>query len=119
LAAQGPDNRKWPWGNTFDPNNCNTTDTHTVPVRSFPEGRSPYGCYNMSGNVWEWTESCRDDGHTRFVMIRGGSYFNAQGSIWYVKGGAQPCGYHEKFVRVWPGLDRCSTIGFRCVIDAE
>ncbi len=119
LAAQGPDNRKWPWGDTFDPNNCNTTGTHTLPVRSCPGGKSPYGCYNMSGNVWEWTESCRDDGHTRFVMIRGGSYFNAEGSIWYVKGGPQPCGYHAKFIRVWPGLDRCSTVGFRCVVDAE
>jgi gamma-glutamyl hercynylcysteine S-oxide synthase len=119
LAAQGPDNRKWPWGDTFDSNNCNTTGTHTLPVRSCPAGRSPYGCYNMSGNVWEWTESCRDDGHTRFTMIRGGSYFNAEGSIWYVKGGPQPCGYHAKFIRIWPGLDRCSTIGFRCVVDAE
>ncbi|MGA2070142.1 MAG: SUMF1/EgtB/PvdO family nonheme iron enzyme [Sedimentisphaerales bacterium] len=119
LAAQGPDNRKWPWGDTFDPNNCNTTGTHTLPARSCPNGRSPYGCYNMSGNVWEWTESCRDDGHTRFTMIRGGSYFNAEGSIWYVKGGPQPCGYHAKFIRIWPGLDRCSTIGFRCVVDAE
>ena len=119
LAAQGPDNRKWPWGDTFDPNSCNTTGTHTLPVRSCPGGRSPYGCYHMSGNVWEWTESCRDDGHTRFVMIRGGSYFNAEGSIWYVKGSPQPCGHHAKFIRVWPGLDRCSTVGFRCVIDAE
>ncbi len=119
LAAQGPDNRKWPWGDTFDPNNCNTTGKHTLPVRSYPAGRSPYGCYNMSGNVWEWTESCRSDGHTRFTMIRGGGYFNADGSIWYVKGGPQPCGYHAKFIRIWPGLDRCSTIGFRCVIDAE
>ena len=119
LAAQGPDNRKWPWGDTFDPNNCNTTGTHTLTVRSCPGGKSPYGCYNMSGNVWEWTESCRSDSHTRFTMIRGGSYFNAEGSIWYNKGGPQPCGYHAKFIRVWPGLDRCSSVGFRCVVDAE
>lgn len=119
LAAQGTDNRKWPWGDTFDSNNCNTTGTHTLSVRSCPGGKSPYGCYNMSGNVWEWTESCRSDGHTRFVMIRSGSYFNAQGSIWYVKGGPQPCGHHAKFIRMWPGLDRCATVGFRCVIDTE
>ena len=119
LAAQGPDNRKWPWGKEFDPNKCNTTGTHTLPARSLPGGKSPYGCYNMSGNVWEWTESCHDDGHTRFVMIRGGSYFNASGSIWYIKGGPQPCGHHAKFIRVWPGLDRCSTVGFRCVVDAQ
>jgi hypothetical protein len=52
-------------------------------------------------------------------MIRGGSYFKAQGSKWYFPGGPQPCGHHAKFIRMWPGLDRCSTIGFRCVKDAE
>jgi len=118
LAAQGTDGRTWPWGNQFDPNKCNTTGDRTVPVKSFPQGTSPYGCYNMAGNVWEWTESFRDDGHTRFVMIRGGSYFNAKGSDWYVEGGPQPCNHHAKFVLMWPGLDRCATIGFRCVVDA-
>jgi len=118
LAAQGTDGRTWPWGNEFDAEKCNTTGDITMPVKSYPSGRSPYGCYNMSGNVWEWTESCRDDGHTRFVMIRGGSYFDAsKGSIWYVRGGPQPCSSHAKFIRMWPGLDRCSTIGFRCVVD--
>jgi formylglycine-generating enzyme required for sulfatase activity len=119
LAAQGTDGRVWPWGNIFDPTKCNMTTNQTLPVQSCPEGRSPYGCYHMSGNVWEWTESCRDDGHTRFTMIRGGSYFKAQGSKWYFPGGPQPCGHHAKFIRMWPGLDRCSTIGFRCVKDAE
>ncbi|MFA5292323.1 MAG: SUMF1/EgtB/PvdO family nonheme iron enzyme [Phycisphaerae bacterium] len=118
LAAQGTDNRKWPWGNEFDPNKCNTTG-QIMPAKSYPQGRSAFGCYNMSGNVWECTESCRDDGHTRFVMIRGGSYFDAQGSIWYVKGGPQPCGHHTKFIHIWPGLDRCSTVGFRCVVNTE
>ena len=120
LAAQGTDGRKWPWGNKFDESKCNTTGDRTMPVKSYPGGRSPYGCYNMAGNVWEWTESCRDDGHTRFVIIRGGSYFDAsEGSIWYVRGGPQPCDSHAKFIRMWSGLDRCATIGFRCVVDAK
>jgi formylglycine-generating enzyme required for sulfatase activity len=118
LAAQGLDGRKWPWGNDFDPTKCNTSG-HLTPAKSYPNGRSIYGCYNMSGNVWEWTESCRDDGHTRFTMIRGGSYFNAQGSIWYVQGGPQPVNYHAKFVQIWPGIDRCNTVGFRCVMDIK
>ncbi|UCD30214.1 MAG: SUMF1/EgtB/PvdO family nonheme iron enzyme [Planctomycetota bacterium] len=118
LAAQGTDGRKWPWGNEFKAECCNTTGNKTIPARSHPNGRSPYGCYHMSGNVWEWTESYRDDGHTRFAIIRGGSYYQAPGSIWYFDGGPQPCDHHAKMILMWPGLDRCATIGFRCVMDA-
>jgi len=117
LAAQGRDGRTWPWGNAFDAARCTPTGDRTEPVRSRPSGRSPFGCYHMSGNVWEWTESVRDDGHTRFAIIRGGSYLKAEGSGWYVRGGPQPCTHHAKFICLWPGLDRCATIGFRCVVD--
>jgi gamma-glutamyl hercynylcysteine S-oxide synthase len=119
LAAQGTDGRTWPWGKDFDAARCNTTGDHTLPAKSCPDGRSPYGCYHMAGNVWEWTESVRDDGHTRFAIIRGGSYFDAKDSIWYVRGGPQPCTHHAKFLLMWSGLDRCATIGFRCVTDME
>lgn len=75
------------------------------------------------GAVWEWTASERNDGHTRFVMLRGGSKFQAQGSIWYFPNGKQPTETHAKFLLLYPGLDRCSTIGFRCaapfIIPAE
>jgi formylglycine-generating enzyme required for sulfatase activity len=125
LAAQGTDGRKWPWGQEApSPERVNMTGKHTMPVRSCSAGRSPYGCYHMSGNVYEWTESCRNDRHTRFVMIRGGSYFDAKAdpatsSHWYTDGGPRPCDHHAKFILMYPGLDRCSTIGFRCVRDAE
>jgi formylglycine-generating enzyme required for sulfatase activity len=65
------------------------------------------------GQVWEWTESERDDGHTRFAMLRGGSAYQARGSVWYFPGGPQPIETHAKFLLMWPGLDRCATIGFR------
>jgi gamma-glutamyl hercynylcysteine S-oxide synthase len=122
LAAQGTDGRTWPWGNAFDAAHpdeslVNTTGA-TLPVRALPAGRSPFGCYQMCGNVYEWTESLRDDGHTRYAIIRGGSYYQARGSIWYMDGGPRPCTHHAKFILMWPGLDRCATIGFRCVKDA-
>jgi len=65
--------------------------------------------------VHEWTESERDDGHTRFVMLRGGCSYQARGSGWYFPGGPQPIESHAKFILMYPGLDRCRTIGFRCV----
>jgi formylglycine-generating enzyme required for sulfatase activity len=71
----------------------------------------------MCGNVWQWTESVRTDARTRFCIIRGGSWYNATGSIWYVEGGPRPANWACKFLMAWPGLDRCSTIGFRCVVD--
>ncbi|MHC4543628.1 MAG: formylglycine-generating enzyme family protein [Planctomycetota bacterium] len=120
YAAQGVDGRTYPWGNHWKEGVCNTGKTGiTTPVTKFPDGRSPFGCYDMCGNVWEWTESERSDGRTRFCIIRGGSFYKAEGSAWYADGGPQPCNFAAKFILMWPGLDRCSTIGFRCVVDIK
>lgn len=118
YAAQGGDGRKYPWGDTMSPGRCNAGETGaTTPVRAFPEGRSPFGCYDMCGNIWQWTESEHSDGRTRFCIIRGGSFYTAKGSGWYMDGGPRPANFAAKFLLMWPGLDRCSTIGFRCVVD--
>lgn len=56
-AARGTDGRIYPWGNEFDKSKCWTEEsgaTHTAPVGSFPDGASPYGCLDMTGNVWQW-----------------------------------------------------------------
>jgi formylglycine-generating enzyme required for sulfatase activity len=118
YAAQGSDNRTYPWGNRFQEGFCNDGKSRgTTSVTAFPGGRSSFGCYDMCGNVWEWTESERSDGRTRFCIVRGGSFFKAEGSNWYADGGPQPCSFGAKFILMWPGLDRCATIGFRCVVD--
>ena len=118
YAAQGLDGRKYPWGNLMEPGRCNGGETgETTPVKAFPQGRSRFGCYDMCGNVWEWTESERTDGHTRFCILRGGAFFEARGSGWYADGGPRPVDFAAKFLLMWPGLDRCGTIGFRCVMD--
>lgn len=119
YAAGGSDQLTYPWGNQMIANRCNEGEG-TTDVRSFPDGRSPFGCYDMCGNTWEWTESEQtDDGRSRYCLIRGGSFYNTEGSDWYVDGGPQPLNRITKKLLVWPGLDRCSTIGFRCVVDTE
>jgi len=118
YAAQGPEGLRYPWGNEMKKVTCNAGQTGgTTSVTAYPDGRSAFGCYDMCGNVWELTDSERSDGRTRFCIIRGGSYYQAKGSDWYMDGRPQPCNFAVKFLLMWPGLDRCATIGFRCATD--
>ncbi|MBN2216514.1 MAG: SUMF1/EgtB/PvdO family nonheme iron enzyme, partial [Pirellulales bacterium] len=116
YAAAGPEGLNYPWGDRMEPGRCNPGGG-TTPVMAFPEGRSPLGCHDMCGNTWEWTESQQSDGRTRFCVLKGGSWFAAVGSLWYADGGPRPTHHAAKFLLAWPGLDRCGTIGFRCVVN--
>jgi hypothetical protein len=69
--------------------------------------------------VWNWTDSEHTDGHTRFCIVKGGSAFQATGSVWYADGGPQPPGFSAKFILFAPGVDRCATIGFRVISDSS
>lgn len=65
-AARGTDHRLWPWGDehpddTFAGYNTFTTYCGQVPVDSFPNGKSPYGVYNMAGNVYEFVQDWYND----------------------------------------------------------
>lgn len=91
-AARGEKGIIYPWGNTFDKNKCNTYEggnRGTTPVGKFsPHGDSPYGCADMSGNVWEWTHSLyklypyrANDGREVETtkgkrILRGGSFYD-------------------------------------------
>jgi formylglycine-generating enzyme required for sulfatase activity/energy-coupling factor transporter ATP-binding protein EcfA2 len=57
MAARGTDGRTYPWGNQWDGNRCNVSGRGTTPVDRYPNGVSPYGCYDMAGNVYEWCRS--------------------------------------------------------------
>jgi formylglycine-generating enzyme required for sulfatase activity len=120
FAAQGESKYKYPWGNVFDAGKCNSNGNGDLKsVYEYLDGRSPFGCYDMCGNVWELTESEYTDGHTRFCILKGGSSYKAQGSDWYFIGGAQACDFAAKQILIYPGLDRCATIGFRCAVDLK
>ncbi|MBI5756432.1 MAG: SUMF1/EgtB/PvdO family nonheme iron enzyme [Nitrospirae bacterium] len=59
-AARGTDGRKWPWGNKFDRQKAlveESSEGWTAPVGSHPEDKSPYGLYDVAGNLSEWTSS--------------------------------------------------------------
>ncbi len=77
--------------------------------------------YDLCGNTWEWTESERADGVTRFAILRGGSFYQARkgNGSWYMDGGPQEVSFGCKCLLAWPGLDGCATVGFRCAADLE
>ncbi|MCG3208376.1 MAG: Hercynine oxygenase [Anaerolineae bacterium] len=56
--------RRYPWGNEIEPalaNYQNTRLDDTSTIGCFPQGKSCYGCEEMSGNMWEWTRSITKD----------------------------------------------------------
>jgi formylglycine-generating enzyme required for sulfatase activity len=63
LVANAVPRRRWPWDDTFDPDASHHRAYELYgpsPAGCFPRGVSPYGCEDMSGNVWEWTRSIFD-----------------------------------------------------------
>jgi iron(II)-dependent oxidoreductase len=122
YAAQGTDGRTYPWGSAWDAAAVPAPDkgrTMRGPdaVDAHPQGASPFGVMDLVGNVWQWTEEFQDE-HTRGGILRGGSYYQPQGSIWYFPQ-AYKLGEHGKLLMMAPSMDRSGGLGFRCAQDAE
>lgn len=57
FAARGTDGRAYPWGNDWNPQLANVGNDSGGIRRVGQGARSPFGLFDMSGNVWEWTAS--------------------------------------------------------------
>ena len=126
-AARGGDARPFPWGNAIEPNSANYYSSHdvfekiigslgdTTPVGFYNGGTyegyqtldspSPYGIYDIAGNVWQWAGNVYEDQHYRYM--RGGSKDN-----------------YAYNLRIWTrnsaGPDYFSpAVGFRCLRDID
>jgi iron(II)-dependent oxidoreductase len=57
-AARGTDGRRWPWGNAMDPKRLNTYYNvgSATGVDTYKDGVSPYGAFDMAGNVSQWVD---------------------------------------------------------------
>jgi formylglycine-generating enzyme required for sulfatase activity len=104
---------RYPWGD----------DEKSLPtgIRAAfdPTTATPQGVMGLSGNAWELTESEYMDGHTRFVMLRGGVFLPPGESEWLPARGARPNDSHAKYLLSSDGLDRSETISFRTVVELD
>ncbi|HEX3344906.1 MAG TPA: SUMF1/EgtB/PvdO family nonheme iron enzyme, partial [Polyangiaceae bacterium] len=109
-AAEGAGRgQRFPWGD----------DERAFPETLRPAAdattATPEGVMGLSGNAWELTESEHRDGHTRFVMLRGGVFLRPGTSEWLVARGVRPNDSHAKYLLLSDGLDRSEAISFRTV----
>ncbi len=138
-AARGPDGLIYPWGNEFDGTKVNFCDSNcpidwanedyndyfgdTSPVGYYESGKSPYGVYDMAGNVWEWiSDWYQEDYYSispsfnplgpetgQFRALRGGSWSNVSSAM-------------PSSMRSWdvvPSLAQFGYYGFRCARNAN
>ena len=102
-AARGSNGRQWPWGSPFDPHKCNTSSDGTTPVGKYsPLGDSPYGCADMSGNVWEWIGG---KASSLRMPLRGGDWLD---------GPEEATTYYR---RMHTPKRKNDFVGFRCAAD--
>jgi formylglycine-generating enzyme required for sulfatase activity len=123
-GARGVGGRKYPWGSEWDESKCrndkNKGAERTCPVWGYAAGQSPWGLYQMSGNVWEW---CADwyekEAYTRYKkgdlappkagecrVLRGGSWYNSS-----------PGSFRAAYRDFSNPVYRNASSGFRCAGD--
>lgn len=131
-AARGTDGRIYPWGNKFDSSRANISTSmnkksRPEPVGQFNNGISPYGVYDMIGNVWEWTVDWYEpySGNTANNKSFGKKFKVLRGFSWYsighfpdeiyldIAAHRSRASYRQE---IYPDT-RTIDVGFRCVKD--
>ncbi len=122
-AARGSEGLEYPWGNSWDSDIVNAgneakQDGGLVPVGSNPKNKSPYGVFDMSGNVWEWVadwyEPYAASDHQseafgkRNRVIRGGGGGGHFALSYFFRGATRQFAEPEM---------ESEDVGFRCVSD--
>lgn len=107
-AARGTDGRIYPWGEAMGyekgfANTCDFMECKTTSVTELEPGISPYGCFDMSGNVWEWCMQLNASKHSTQRIVRGGSWMNY---LVHAK-----CFFRNSF----DPAERYLAVGLRCV----
>lgn len=124
-AARGENGLEFPWGNKWDISKTNVGDNTEweggiAPVGSYPQNKSPYGVYDLSGNVWEWVNDWYkpypgSSYHSKYFgethrVIRGGGGGIGHYSLSY---------FFRSAMRSYAKPNtKDSDVGFRCAWDA-
>jgi iron(II)-dependent oxidoreductase len=137
YAAQTVALNEWPWKQTTPVTRKEQQITETLTVTSidgidssywnlghgilyavgkYPKGANPNGLQDLVGSVWQMTNDLYLCGPYRYIIMKGGSYFNPSSSWWYVQGGPRELNYRQYLLRVSQGFERNATVGFRCML---
>ena len=133
-AARGTDARIYPWGNDpeahakawfcenciYDPNFPEVQDDFSRPatIGSFPEGISPFGVYDLAGNVWEWvidwyaSDTYNQPNQVNPVGPESGSLRIVRGGSWTTPAASMRTTYRAAHGPRSAWID----VGFRCVM---
>lgn len=131
-AARGVDGFTYPWGEDMKVEYVNYNNVGTKPVRSYPNNKSPYGVYDMAGNVAEWVFDWYSLEYYRFVLDNGVlnpkgpqvSPFNSSHNYYgrVLRGGSWRSNSLQLTTTYRSRLDPAAyadDLGFRCVVSAN
>jgi len=122
-AARGTDGRAYPWGNDWSNTDSLVNSGHgviesgdTTKVGNYKSGASPYGAYDMAGNVWEWVNDWYSKNYYQSspslnpLGPDSGQYRILRGGSWYFNDWGTNSAVRNPFDPTYTGM----ILGFRC-----